>query len=525
MADTPEKLEPKAPPVSAAPKTGTETSRSAENTPIDEAAKEADLSRQEAAKEAAVKRIQDAFSQTQADSVADRVETSRDIAQEVLGNTFTKLVKEWEKRRESLYARAKKGEHMTYADLNASTSEIEKQMQDTAGILTAYIFEMAGKNGGKLSAEAIVEMKESMNRSALKMAQLAMKQKEAPELVDAFQFALNSKKVDKIKAFDSLSKIIFGKAELSSYAWTVLSFMNEKLQVEFGKFYIEKNKLNPADAQKFLETWNIQGNISLETMRTILENSRLPIDTTGFEAKAQEYARNWKAKNDFTQSAIDMAKKSYGATNQATDMMTPTGVFTFLGKVWGWGAIGLNTAVATFYGGKINNPEFIVKSLLQNPWFLAGAGTVAAIKAKEEVGSVGEALKSKEERQAEEKLAAKKELKYLVAENLEIEAFVKGGDYAGAQKFYDYLTYVRSKKENKEEPLNEKDVTKVEFLKWIRSSLAKATPANQDKLMDAQTAAQKAKITDEQFYKLAGLVEKLGIGGLAAENNYIKAIA
>jgi len=524
MADSPEKLEPKAPPAPEAPKPGTAISGSAENTPIDEEAIKADLARQALAKEAALKQIRDAMSKTRADSVADRLETSRDITQEVLGSTFTTLEKEWEKRRESLHKAAKNGVKITYADLNESSGEIEKQMQEVAGILTAYIFEIAGKHGGKLTAEAIVEMKESLNRSASKMAQLAMKQKDAPELADAVQFTLRTKNVDKTKAFNTLSKIIFGKSELSSYAWTALSFMSEDLQAEFGKFYIKENKLNPQDSLRFVEQWNVKGNLSLGMMRKVLEDQKAT--QFALEIKAQEYAKNWKAKNEFTQSAIDMAKKSYGATNAFTDAATPTGILTFLGKIWCVGEMGLNAITTVFYGGKLNSPAFIVESLAKNPWFLSGAAGLGAIKAKESVGSVSEALKSPEERRAEETAAAKKELKYLVADNLGIEAFMKsGGSYAGAQEFYHYLTYVHGKKENKMEPLTEKDITQKEFLKWIRSSMAKATPENQDKMLEAQTALQKAKMTDEQFFKLVSPVEKLGIGGLAAGKNYLKAIA
>jgi len=367
-------------------------------------------------------------------------------------------------------------------------------------------------------------MKESLNRSASKMAQLAMKQKDAPELADAVQFTLRTKNVDKTKAFNTLSKIIFGKSELSSYAWTALSFMSEDLQAEFGKFYIKENKLNPQDSLRFVEQWNVKGNLSLGMMRKVLEDQKAT--QFALEIKAQEYAKNWKAKNEFTQSAIDMAKKSYGATNAFTDAATPTGILTFLGKIWCVGEMGLNAITTVFYGGKLNSPAFIVESLAKNPWFLSGAAGLGAIKAKESVGSVSEALKSPEERRAEETAAAKKELKYLVADNLGIEAFMKsGGSYAGAQEFYHYLTYVHGKKENKMEPLTEKDITQKEFLKWIRSSMAKATPENQDKMLEAQTALQKAKMTDEQFFKLVSPVEKLGIGGLAAGKNYLKAIA
>ncbi len=530
MADSPEKLEPKAPEVREAPAVpvspeGTATSRKSDTVLIDEEAAKSDEARQEAAKEAALKQIKDALIKTAADSLDARTETSGDIAAEILLLDVSKIDREWAKRRQDLYARAEKGERITYADLTNSTSEIEKQMQDSAGIITAYIFEMAGRSvDGKLSAEALAEMRNSVNRSSVAMANLAMKQNSAPELVEAVQFALKTKKIEKSKAFDTLSKTIFGKSDLSSYAWTALSFMSEDLQIEFGKFYIENNKLNPLASQGFLETWSVQGNISVETMRKILENSK--VDTKEFEKKVQEYARNWKAKNDFVKSAVDMAKQSYGATNQATDMMTPTGILTFMGKLWSVGTIGINLATAAFYGGKINNLGFITKSLAENPWFITGAGTLAAIKAKEAVGSVGEALKSKDEKEAQSTKSAKRELKYLIAGNLEVEAFLKSkGTYDGSKKFFDYLQYVRREKGSEDMPFPEKEMTKKAFSNWMKTAVVEAKGSEQSVFANVITSLNKAKITDAEFYRLAAPFDKLGIGGMAAEKNYLKAIA
>ncbi len=522
MSDTPEKLEPK--PTPDHEDGDKMTVKRANTVVIDAEAIKADESRQQEAEELNKKKIAGAINETAAYSLDARTETSRDVAQEVLLSPLNKLTKQWENRRNDLYTRAQKGEHITYADLMRSTSEIEKQMQDTAGIITAYIFEMAAKSSdGKLSPEALAEIKYSINKNAVKMAEMAMKQKDAPELVEAMKFVLKIEKIDKVKVFDTLSKIIFGKSDLSAYAWTVLSFMDENSQIEFGKFYIEKNKLSPVDAQKFLDTWSVQGNISIETMRKILANSK--IDTKAFEQKAQEYARNWKAKNDFVEKAKQMAEVSYGATNQATDMMTPTGVLTFMANVWSVGTIALNVGTTVFYGGKINNPEFIIGSLAENPWFITGIGTLAAIKATEK-GGIGSALRSKEEVQNQEEASAKKEFKYLVAGNLELEAFLKSGNtYEGSRKFFDYLQYVRREKGSEDMPFPEKEMTKSAFLKWLSSNFAKANSAEQDKILIVMKALQKNKISDKEFYRLAVPFDKLAIGGIEAEKNYLKALA
>lgn len=500
-----------------------QNAKSPEHVLLDEKGGQEDAKRQEDAVKKAEQEMKKVLIEKQSPALGNRAEFSAEVTSEILLSPLSNLAREWEARRKDMYERAKKGEQVTYADLMQSTSEIERQMQETAGIISAYVIEMANKSGGQLSEVALAEMRNSVNKSAVKIAQLAMKHKDAPQIVEALQFALGVKKVEKTKMFDSLSKIISEKSDLSPYVWTALSFMDEKSQIEFGEYYMKNVKPEP-DARKFLETWNVQGTISVETMRKILEN--LKVDTKEFEQKAKEYARNWGAKKDFTAQAEILSRSSYGATNQATDMLTPTGILTFAAKAWAVGTIGLNLATSTFYGGTINNPVFIMESLAKNPWFIAGAGTLAAFKAKESAGSVGDALKSPAEREVEARKSAKKEFQLVVSSNIELEAFLKSEKtYEGSKKFYDYLRYVVKEKGNEETPFPEKEMTKKAFLTWLKSQLEKETaPEEKSKIEKTITALQEADISDTELFRLATPFDKFGIGGSSAEQNYNKAM-
>ncbi|MDP2643196.1 MAG: hypothetical protein Q8P62_05125 [Candidatus Peregrinibacteria bacterium] len=507
---------------------GSKTRRDAAHVLLDEQGLKDDEARQQESTENAQARVRNTLSEKEKGGLSARGDFSASVTSEVLLSAVNRLGEyDWPVLREKFWKRVQAGERLTYADLMAETSKLEKQMQEASGIITAYILETAAKSpDGQLSETALAEMRDSVNRSAVAIAELTLKQGEYPELVEALQFALNVKKVDEVKVFDTLSKIISTQSEVFPYAWTALSFMNEKLQIKFGKYYIENNKLSAEDALKFLDTWSVQGSISLETMKKILEDSK--IDTKELEAKAQEYATNWKIKNDLRDAADTMRGSSYGAVNQAGEMLSPSGVLTFAAKTWAIGAIGMNLAVSTFYGGKINDIAYITKSMATNPYALAGAGVLAALKAKELAGSVSEAMKTPAERKTEEENSAKKELKIMIA-NLELRAFLEGNeesrDYNGSRYYFDFLQYVRTELGNEEMPFPERVMTKNAFLKWLGSRLPKVDEKERKVITKVMESLKKAKISNEELFRLAVPFDKLAIGGIETKKNYLKAIA
>ncbi|PIZ75637.1 hypothetical protein COY05_03575 [Candidatus Peregrinibacteria bacterium CG_4_10_14_0_2_um_filter_38_24] len=512
---------------------GSKTKRDAAHVLLDKQGVEDDSARQEKAAEEAKAQIQNTLSLKAKGGLSSRGDFSASVTSEVLLSSANRLEYDWSVLREKFWKRVQSGERLTYADLTKETSKIEKQMQEASGMITAYILEMAAKSpDGQLSEQALAEMRDSVNRSSVAIAEIALKQESSPELVEALQFALNVKKVDESKVFDTLSKIISTKSELFPYAWTALSFMNEKLQIKFGKYYIEKNKLNSEDALKFLETWSVQGNISLQAMRKILEDSK--INTKELEVKAQEYARNWQVKNDLRDAADTMAGSSYGAVNQAGQMLSPSGILTFAAKTWAIGAIGMNLAVSTFYGGKINSIPHIMKAMATNPYVLTGAGVLAAFKAKELAGSVSEAVKSPEQRATEEEKAAKGKFNLLIGGNPDLKDFFEGKEgpkrnYLASKYYFDFLQYVHKEFGKEDMPFPERVMTKGAFLAWLESRLPKVEEKEKKEITKVITSLKSLNISEDRLnyyiYNLAVPFDKLAIGGIETEKNYLKALA
>jgi hypothetical protein len=330
---------------------------------------------------------------------------------------------------------------------------------------------------------------------------------------------LKIERIDEKKVFEDLSKIILEGSSLCNYVWTVLSLMDAELQIRFGKFYIENNKLNPQDAQIFLEKWSVQGNISVETMKKILETSGTY--TQEFEKKAEEFATNWRKKNDFMKAAKLMMQKSYGATNQAMEKLEPLNVLKFLGQVWSVGTIGLNLMTAMFYGGKLNDFDFILKQMM-NPY----VGVSTAIL----VGTSGVASGApEEERKTAERVKAKQELKILTSKR-NLEVFLTSNDFEGSKKFWEFLQDVRQKFGDEKTPFPENAMTKETFISWLKLKYSKANAQEKDKIIKVIAGlsdngiADDQKITDEDLYRLSLPFSTFQIGGSRAQETYNNAL-
>lgn len=337
---------------------------------------------------------------------------------------FDQKKKLWDQVSKELSAKSK-DRTLTTEELNTTMDRVNKEilqimeslMQISKGYIEALIM---ASNNKKLTAEVLAKMMNSQSLDIANLVDLMMEGDKYKDLIETLKWALKVSVKDESgtnravgfpedKAFKTLTDEFNRNANTVLYAWMILALLDQNDPQTKEKFligYIKENKKSPDQALAFLEDGNKRGVISMEQMRRVLTatDNLKGASKDQFDKKSEKYAKIYEAQNNFVKQAVALTEKSYGSTNDASDVINFKNTLLTAGKGMLWATIFGNTIVDLFAEGRWDFDMQTLKTILTKKYTVASAIGLAAMHVASQDDQIGDTFfKGKDTRDSEQK--------------------------------------------------------------------------------------------------------------------------
>lgn len=410
------------------------------------------------------------------------------------------------------------GQAQTFKDLIDLKEKYENKMNEFKKVVEWYL-EMATKETGWIDGETFVRMTDDVNGKAINLMRLFVR---GPRVLhEAAMWALGMKGAEaKQKVMKELPPVIreeLPKGEgLMSYIWMIMSFLNPADRTELIKATYKKEDANELDT--FLKEGNKMGVFGPDEMEDITKEITGNDSFKYTDEERKGFGELYEVQNELIKRARQNLQDTYGASNDANEMITIQRAGIFLGRLASGATVGANILVGLWRGGALNGPTELV-SLLTQPYVLGGLAAYHGLGMLRKGTKLGQVL----EGESIQKTRAGRRATRLLIEQRgtaawpDWDGFFRSDNFRGAKVFGEYVASLE--RVDGEMPRGEELRGRYDFSGWLELKMKSNDP--EDKKIDyAAIKRQYDSISGSGGPIFAEIFNAYSIGGAQAGETY-----